>query len=129
MSTEDYIDHFNDINPDDLDTECLSIVKDFYQYAKLTSHAYVEQLKAKDHVKSVSASVFLIAKEDGGTDKKCAEVVLKSTHVQQAKGEYFTSLKEWENFRNKKEAIILKKDMIKQISFNRKTEQDVENNF
>lgn len=130
MTTEDYIDHFEDINPDDLDKECYSIVKDYYQYAKLTTHAFIEQLKAKDHVKRVSAHVFLIAKEEGkNTDKKCGEMVSASTKVLDAKTEYFTQLKIWEDFKDKKESVILKKDMIKQMSFNRRTEQDVEQNF
>jgi hypothetical protein len=127
---EDYIDHFEDMNPDDLDKECISIVKDYYQYAKLTSHAYIEQLKAKEQVKKVSANVFLEAKDAGkATDNKCKELVASNARVEETKNDYFSKLKIWEDFKNKKEAIILKKDMIKQMSFNRRTEQDVEQNF
>ena len=124
---EKYIQGFYDINPDDLESECIKVIKAFYTFSALTAQAYADQLVAKDEVKKVSARAFMDAKTTKSTDNKAKEMVQIDPFVIKAKKLYLDKLKVWEDFKAHKETTVMKKEMLVQMGFNRKVEAGIEN--
>jgi|3_EtaG_2_1085321.scaffolds.fasta_scaffold00659_15 hypothetical protein len=126
---EKYVEDLYNINPDDLEGEYIKVVKSFYIFSRLTAESYAEHLTAKDELKRISSQVFLDAKsENGNTDNKCKEIVNISPAVIKHKKEYVDSVRKWELYKGNRDAVVMKKDMLKSIGFNRKVDSDVTEN-
>jgi|TARA_Y100000310_G_C20613170_1_gene779133 hypothetical protein len=125
---EKYVEDLYNINPDDLEGEYIKVVKSFYIFSRLTSEAYADSLTAKEELKKISSQVFLDAKSEGSTDNKCKEVVNISPNVIKAKKAYIDKVRKWELYKSNRDTVVMKKDMLKSIGFNRKVDSEVTDN-
>lgn len=119
------------INPDDLETGFLAVTKVFFTVAGATAKAYGGYLEAKNELKRISAKAFLESKKPDEKGKAPSDAVAKEK-VELNQGVIDQRLllldktKEYENFKAAKETILIKKEMLTAIGYNRKLELDVE---
>ncbi len=120
------------INPDDLEDGFLDVTRIFFTTAGMTARTYGEYLEEKNELKRISAVAFLKAKEaDVISGKVPSDAVAKekveiNKEVKDQKKALVAKTIEYEKSKVAKETILIKKDMITAIGYNRKLEYDVE---
>jgi hypothetical protein len=118
-----------DINPDDLEESFLDVAKTFFNIARNTITAYKTQLQVKKKLRKISAQVFINEKNRTDvkvTDNMAKELVVVDKEVSDCNDEYIEALSVYETYKSYKETVLLKKEMLVALGYNRKLEADLE---
>lgn len=120
---------FYNINPESLEDSFLDIPKVFFGAARATANAYHEQLLAKSALKKASAQSFINTKNRKDTkitDGLAKEMIEVDPQVLKKQEVYFKALNAYERCKSLKETILIKKEALIAIGYNRKLEVDLE---
>ncbi len=119
------------INPEDLEGGFLDVSKLFFRLAGTTADAYIDFLIAKNEVKRIAAKVFLDIIKDPSLPKAPSAALTErevevNVEVIKAKDALIDKARVWERIKAAKDSLITKKEMLSAISYNRKTDRDIE---
>ncbi len=119
------------INPEDLEGGFLDVSKLFFRLAGSTADAYIAFLLAKNEVKRIAAKIFLEVIKDPNLAKAPSAALTErevEVHpdVMKAKQTLIDKALVWERNKAAKDSLITKKEMLSAISYNRKTDREIE---